>query len=383
MAVSRARSRSSSTRRTRSSRSAGGAAKDAAPVARRFCGLREGPPRQFSANLGGERVRLILTHARKWVNGTTLKYAFFENRSPFTKWTGNEALRAQVRRAFKKWADVGVGLVFQEVADRGSAEVRIGFEAGDGHWSYVGRDVLGEGVDDRTMNLDPTDGIQSGDYGVDVACHEIGHTLGFPHEHQNPNAGIVWDEDAVYASLAKPPNNWTREQTFHNIIRKIAPDQVQGSSWDADSVMHYPFEAGLIKEPDRYRAGLSPAGGLSARDKEWIRTFYPPLRPADHRTLPLLAAERLTIAAGEQRNFLLKPTITRNYEIRTFGTSDTVMVLFLRDPDGKESYLTADDDSGEQRNAYLRRRLLRDRVYVLRVRLYYTADSGETSIMWW
>jgi hypothetical protein len=352
-------------------------------VARRFCGLREGPPRQFSPDIGGERVRLILAHARKWVNGTTLKYAFFENRSPFTRWTGNEALRAQVRRAFKRWSDIGIGLPFKEVTDRGSAEVRIGFEAGDGHWSYVGRDVLGEGVDDRTMNLDPTDAIQNGDYGIDVACHEIGHTLGFPHEHQNPNAGIVWNEEAVYAALGRPPNNWTREQTFHNIIRKIAPDQVQGSSWDADSVMHYPFEAGLIQEPERYRAGLSPAGGLSARDREWIRTFYPPLRPADHKTLPLLAAERLTIAAGEQRNFLLKPTVTRNYEMRTFGTSDTVMVLFLRDPDGKESYLTADDDSGEQRNAYLRRRLLANRVYVLRVRLYYTADSGETSIMWW
>ena len=27
----------------------------------------------------------------------------------------------------------------------------------------------------------------------DTALHGIGHTLGLPHEHQNPNAGIVWD----------------------------------------------------------------------------------------------------------------------------------------------------------------------------------------------
>jgi hypothetical protein len=383
MAVSRARKQSSSTSSTRTRRAPSAASKAAAPAAHRFCALREGPTRQLSPEVGGERARLILMNGRKWVNGTTLKYAFFENRSPFTQWSGTDGLRAQVRRAFKRWADLGVGLRFEEVADRSSSEIRIGFEAGDGHWSYVGRDVLGEGTDDRTLNLDPTDGIQSGDYGVDVACHEIGHTLGFPHEHQNPNAGIVWNEEAVYTALGQPPNSWPREKTFHNIIRKISPDQVQGSSWDPDSVMHYPFEAGLIAEPERYRGGLQPAGGLSSRDKEWVRTFYPPLRPADHKQLPLLTTERLAIAAGEQRNFLLKPTVTRNYEIRTFGTSDTVMVLFLRDPNGRESYLTADDDSGEQRNAYLRRRLLRDRVYVLRVRLYYTADSGETSIMWW
>ena len=350
---------------------------------RRFCALREGPPQQFAGSVGGERARLIVLHRNKWVNGTTLKYAFFESTGSLRRWTGSDALRGQVRKAFSRWAALGIGLKFEEVADRNAAEVRIGFESNDGHWSYLGRDVLNQGADDRTMNLDPTDGIASGDYGIDVACHEIGHTIGFPHEHQNPNAGIVWNEEAVYASLGGPPNNWPREQTYHNIIRKIPPDQVQGSSWDPDSVMHYPFDPGLIQQPATYQAGLQPAGGLSGRDRQWVQTFYPVLKPADHKELALLASERLAIGPGEQRNFLLKPRVTRNYEIKTFGTSDTVMVLFLRDANGKESYLTADDDSGEGRNAYLKRRLLKDRVYVLRVRLYYAAAKGETAIMWW
>ena len=194
--------------------------------------------------------------------------------------------------------DLGIGVRFEPVTDRASAQVRIGFEEGDGHWSYVGRQVLKQGVDDRTMNLDPTDRISSGDYGVDVAIHEIGHTLGFPHEHQNPNAGIVWDEEAVYRALGGPPNNWSREMTFHNIIRKIQPDQVQGSSWDPDSVMHYPFEPGLILKPEQYRQGLQPAGGLSQRDREWVHTFYPPLTPADDEEIALLEAKRLQITPG-------------------------------------------------------------------------------------
>jgi hypothetical protein len=242
---------------------------------------------------------------------------------------------------------------------------------------------LNQGADDRTMNLDPLDGIEQGEYGVDVAAHEIGHTMGFPHEHQNPNAGIVWDEEAVYKALAAPPNRWARDVTFRNIIEKINPDTVQGSSWDPDSIMHYPFEPGLILEPAKYHtAGLQPAGGLSPRDKQWVRTFYPPLAAADHEELALLESRKLSIGPGEQRNFFLRPTKTRYHEMRTFGLSDTVMVLFERSAAG-EVYLTGDDDSGQDRNAYIRRRLYAGREYVMRLRLYYAADAAETGVMWW
>ena len=45
-----------------------------------------------------------------------------------------------------------------------------------------------------------------------------------------PFAGIVWNEEAVYA-LAAPPNRWNREK-FSILYVKIEPDTVQGSSWD-------------------------------------------------------------------------------------------------------------------------------------------------------
>jgi hypothetical protein len=319
----------------------------------------------------------------KWVNGTQLTYAFFENTGSFKKWAGSDTLKSQARKAFKRWADLGIGLRFEET-NRAAAQIRVGFEVNDGHWSYVGRQVLQQGPDDRTMNLDPSDGIAGGDYGVDVACHEIGHTMGFPHEHQNPNAGIVWDEEAVYRSLAGSPNFWSRQMTFDNIISKIRPDEVQGSSWDPNSVMHYPFEPGLILKPEQYRqAGLQPAGGLSARDAEWVKTFYPALAASADEELPRLESRRLSITPGQQRNFLLKPKVNRYYEIRTFGLSDTVAVLLERAANGREVYVTGDDDSGEDRNAYIRRRLSANRVYLLRLRLYYAADSGETAVMWW
>lgn len=361
----------------------------AAPVAagssggRAYCSMREPAARSFAPGVSGERLGLLLMNSDKWVNGTLLRYAFFPNTGNFKPWAGDETLKSQVRKAIKQWTSLGIGLRFEEVQDRAQAQARIGFLAGDGHWSYVGRQILQQGVDDRTLNLDPMDGIASGDYGVNVACHELGHTMGFPHEHQNPKAGIVWNEEAVYAALAAPPNNWDRATTFHNIIRKIAPDQVQGSNWDPNSVMHYPFGAGLIQEPAQYRGGLTPPGGISARDVEWIKSFYPSLTKKDEDELPLLETARLSVAPGQQKNFILKPKVTRNYQLGTFGTSDTVMVLYSRDSDGTERYLTADDDGGQDRNASIVLRLQAGISYVLRVRLYYARDAGETAVMWW
>jgi len=338
-----------------------------------YCAQPIVPERVFEGDVNPERAETIIVIDRKWVNGTVLHYYFFET---------TEQQKDVVRRAFDTWKDLGIGLRFEEVDSRDEAEIRIGFTRGDGSWSYVGRDIIDlvPGPDERTMNFgwDLTRTPRE----IDTAVHEIGHTLGFPHEHQNPNAGIVWDEEAVYAALAKPPNSWNRQKTFFNIIRKIASDTVQGSEWDPNSVMHYPFGSGLIKEPAQYRSGLVPAGGVSDRDKTWVKTFYPPLSDADYEELKPLESVRLALAAGEQRNFTFRSEATRYYEIRTFGTSDTVMVLF-EDLNGELRYLTADDDSGEDRNAYIRVKLMKGRKYVLRIRLYYATRTGETAIMIW
>src|SRR5439155_8755648 len=130
----------------------------------------------------------------------------------------------------------------EEVSDGGSADVRIGFVDGDGAWSYLGRDVRDvPGRFERTMNFgwDLTEDPRK----ADVAVHEIGHTLGFPHEHQNPFAGIVWDEEAVYRYFGGPPNNWPRETVELNVLRKLAASEVQGTQWDPDSIMHSGFAA--------------------------------------------------------------------------------------------------------------------------------------------
>lgn len=341
-----------------------------------YCFVPRVAEREFAPTVDLDRASLIRFMDKKWVNGTVLHYYFFDEPA----WTSDDPEKQVVRQAFDIWKALGIGLQFEEVGSRSEAEVRIGFMRDDGAWSYIGRDVLDLGPGRRTMNFgwDLTRRPSE----VDTAVHEIGHTLGFPHEHQNPNAGIVWDEEAVYAALARPPNNWGGDKTYYNIIRKIDPDTVQGSSWDPDSIMHYPFEAGLIDEPAQYRDGLAPAPGLSQRDKTWVRTFYPPLDDDDYALLTPFRSVELAIAEGEQRNFTIEPSATRYYDFRTFGTSDTVMVLF-EDEDGNLRYRTGDDDSGEDYNSSFRVKLFSGRRYVLRIRLYYSHRSGETAVMMW
>jgi hypothetical protein len=357
-----------------------------------YCSLPAAPPPQFPAVTDPDRLELVIIFATKWVNGTVLRYYFFDRdtdgkdvihpdgTSEWRSWTTDEAHKDLVRNAFGHWKEQGIGLDFLEVQDRGEAEVRIGFMQGDGHWSAVGRDVLNRGVNDRTMNFGQP--LVGSSRGFDIALHEIGHTLGLPHEHQNPYAGIEWDEEKVYAYTAQPPSNWSREKTHWNILRKIESDTVQGSSWDVDSVMHYAFPAGLILRPEKYRTQpLEPAGGLSARDLAWVRAFYP---LEEQESLPELIpfrSQELAILPVQQRNFVVHPPATRQYTFQTYGASDTVMVLF-EDVHGALRYLAGDDDSGEDRNASFRVKLFKDKEYVLRVRLNFS-QSGETAVMMW
>lgn len=348
-----------------------------------YCGMPEQAPREFESGISSDRLSAIVAIGRKWVNKTELRYWMFPGNHRFG---GGPDQQTVVERAFQRWADLNLGLKFTKVAQQSEAELRIGFLQGDGSWSYVGTDALGIGQQERTMNFGWNINVP-GRNGDDTAIHEIGHSLGFQHEHQNPHSGIVWNEQAVYdffKRTQRPP--WSKAKTDHNILNKIDPLTVDGTAWDRDSIMHYVFSAGLISSPAELRTGLTPAPGLSQKDKDTARRFYPPLPEVDDRAeLKSWQSQVLTLDPGEQINFRVEPTGTRNYNFSTFGWSDTVMVLFEEDQTAASGfrYVKGDDDSGWGRNANFKVRLVAGRRYELRIRLYYQTSAGSTAVMMW
>ena len=112
------------------------------------CHLKVIGDRPVPASASHGRLSLIRMLEKKWVNGTVLKYGFFESRGS----RESSQFEDLVRRGFAQWKELGIGLKFVET-DLSEADVRVGFVQGDGSWSYVGRDIFKADKSERTMNF--------------------------------------------------------------------------------------------------------------------------------------------------------------------------------------------------------------------------------------
>lgn len=286
--------------------------------------LRFHPTEEFYSG----RVRAITPIGRAWLNGSTLQVRFIG---------GTDAQRALVQEQFGWWTQyANLKFNFNQSAQ---ADVRISFNPADGAWSYIGTDCRSIPTDQATMNLGFLDGA--------TAAHECGHLCGLLHEHQNPQGGIQWNKEFVLQQLAGPPNFWDSATVEHNIFEKYAIDQINGGSFDPDSVMLYSFPASWTLNGFSSHANTV----LSAMDKAFIASekMYPKDQPTPSTATELLVDAPLRTKGeigvfGEVDLFRFTIKVPGRYLLDCFGYTDTVLRIF--GPNSETALIAQDDDSG-------------------------------------
>ena len=296
-------------------------------------------------------ARAIAPINKMWPNGSTLRIRFMG---------GTSAMHEKVMGWANQWTE-HANLTFEK-SDEEDAEIRVGFVQGDGSWSAVGTDALKRHwfpLTDRTMNFGWE--LEEG-----TVLHEFGHAIGLGHEHQNPEGGIEWDEQAVIRSLSGPPNNWSPEQIRHNVLRKYDEDEINGTEFDPESVMLYFFPVSWTLNGVATKSN----DDLSEVDKSFIGTIYPkdPAPPNDVE-INGPAVEASIGEPGEEDQFRFTIAEAGFYSIETEGNTDVVMRLY--GPDSETALIAEDDDGGQSYNAKIARDLEPGN-YMVQIRHYWS-----------
>jgi len=251
---------------------------------------------------------------------------------------GTPAQQALAKEQAQWWTQ-HANLTF-EFDNAPNAEIRITFDSSDGAWSYIGTDASSIPTNQPTMNLGFLDG--------GTAAHEFGHAIGLAHEHQNPAGGIEWNEEVVLRDLMGPPNNWTPDQTRHNVLNKYSTDQIRGTDFDRDSIMLYFFPDTWVKSGE----GTKENDILSNLDKEFIASAsaYPRVAvQAVELGVNAAPAPAKIGVPGEEDLFKFTVTSSGHHTIETDGQTDVLMKLF--GPNSQTSMIAEDDDGGVGLNA--------------------------------
>lgn len=202
-------------------------------------------------------VEMAVVITKLWKPGRTLKISFLGRIDPVVK--------RKIKEYAVQWLQ-HANLKFRFVTSGG--DIRISTTPG-GSWSYIGTDAKTIAANKPTMNYgwftaDTDDGEFSR-----VILHEFGHALGAIHEHQHPQGGIPWDKPKVYAYYAR--QGWGQAQVDTNIFAKYGADQLNMTSYDKTSIMHYAVPNELTVGD--YEVGWNRA--LSANDKKLAKSTYP------------------------------------------------------------------------------------------------------------
>jgi len=173
--------------------------------------------------------------------------------------------------------------VVRTCAPKDRADIRVSFQLGDGHWSFIGTDSkhftrYGE----PTMGLDRLDMLNPvSEEHLGIMRHEFMHAIGAMHEHQHPDSGC---EAGIKKESIRQAYGWSQKDIETNfkelvwggyVLDKLEREIV-GSSYDPQSIMHYKLPAEYFTTGDQHKCFLPMKNTrLSAGDISLLRQLYP------------------------------------------------------------------------------------------------------------
>ncbi|PGK30640.1 hypothetical protein CN907_27585 [Bacillus anthracis] len=204
-------------------------------------------------------LELALTTRKLWKNGRTLNVRFLN---------GDTDVQEKIMHWAKEWEKyANIKFSFD---NNPNAEIRVSIGGDDLSWSTVGTDALTVQKEEATTHFGWLTPTTPDDEVSRVVLHEFGHVLGCIHEHQNPDAHIHWDKDAVFDYFRRT-QGWDDKTIEHNIFETESASSTNFSKFDKDSIMLYSFPPELTTD----HKGTPMNRSLSKTDKEFMEKMYP------------------------------------------------------------------------------------------------------------
>jgi hypothetical protein len=170
-------------------------------------------------------------------------------------------------------------------------EIRVAFwERFEGrkarHWGCVGSNSMrpftdcGDGAASLNINPAIVDNDRLSTKFRGAVLHEIGHALGFQHEHQHPSARC-WDEidsDVVFATYKRDFDMEPAE--VEKLFKALNGAAFDLRPYDRKSIMHYFIPDNFFKQGMNARCYAPQNEVLSPDDQKIAREYYPPFGEA-------------------------------------------------------------------------------------------------------
>ena len=174
----------------------------------------------------------------RWPNQSNIKIKFL----------GNDGTNTDLKSRIKRYANLWLrhaNVNFEFVSSTSDADIKIvaGNEGSTGNWSYCGIYCKRLAQNVPTMSIGDLNVNGTESWLRATVLHEFGHALGLIHEHKSPNCDKSnWNKEAIISRYIAE-QGWTRDYVIQQIFNNEDPYWLDVSTYDRNSIMHYPFSA--------------------------------------------------------------------------------------------------------------------------------------------